>query len=65
MDHNKLTSYLEILCQSGYDSVNATIEAMEDNQPISIINELTPDERQIILQELKSIMSVYKTCAKT
>ncbi len=65
MDHNKLTSYLEILCQSGCASVNATIEAMENNQPISIINELTPDERQIILQELKSVMAVYKTCAKT
>ena len=65
MDHNKLTSYLEILCQSGCHSVNATIEAMENNQPISIINELTPDERQIILQELKSVMAVYKTCAKT
>ena len=60
MDHNKLTSYLEVLCQSGCDTVNATIEAMENNQPISIINDLTADERQIILRELKSIMAVYK-----
>lgn len=60
MDHNKLTRYLEILCQSGCNTVNATIEAMENNQPISIIHDLTPDEQQIILQELKSIMVVYK-----
>ncbi len=60
MDHQKLTNYLEILCQSGCDTVNATIEAMENDQPTSIVEELTPDERQIVLQELKAIMSVYK-----
>lgn len=60
MDHQKLTDYLEILCQSGCDTVNATITAMESNQPISTIDGLTADERNIVLQELKSIMSVYK-----
>lgn len=60
MDHNKLTHYLEVLCQSGCDTVNATIEAMENNQPISITHDLNPDERQILLRELKSIMAVYK-----
>ena len=60
MDHQKLTDYLEILCQSGCDTVTATITAMESNQPISTIDGLTADERNIILQELKSIMSVYK-----
>ncbi|MCK5648571.1 MAG: hypothetical protein KAI22_06790 [Gammaproteobacteria bacterium] len=60
MDHQKLTDYLEILCQSGCDTVNATITAMESNQAISTIEGLTADERNIVLQELKSIMSVYK-----
>ncbi len=60
MDHQKLTSYLEILCQSGCETVNATIIAMENNQSISAIDGLTKDERTIVLQELKSIMSVYK-----
>lgn len=60
MDHQKLTEYLEILCQSGCDTVNATIVAMENKQSISTIDGLTPDERNIVLQELKSIMSVYK-----
>ena len=60
MDHQKLTEYLEILCQSGCDAVNATITAIESEQPISSIDSLTADERNIVLQELKSIMSVYK-----
>lgn len=59
MDHQKLTEYLEILCQSGCDTVNATIEAMENNQSSSLTEALTPEERTIVLQELKSIMSVY------
>lgn len=60
MDHQKLTEYLEVLCQSGCDTVNATIIAMENNQPVSIVDGLTSEERNIVLQELKSIMSVYK-----
>jgi len=59
MNHQKLAEYLEILCQSGCDTVNATIEAMENNQANNISEELTPEERIIVLQELKSIMSVY------
>ncbi len=60
MDHPKLTKYLEILCQSGCKAVNATITAMENNQSISAIDDLSPDERRIVLQELKAIMSVYE-----
>lgn len=60
MNHEKLTRYLEVLCQSGCETVNATIEAMEKNQPISLTDELDADEQGIVLQELKTIMSVYK-----
>ena len=59
MDHQKLAEYLEVLCQSGCDTVNAAIEAMESNQASSITEDLTPEERTIVLQELKAIMSVY------
>ena len=59
MDHQKLAQYLEVICQSGCDSVNATIQAMENNQPTSITAQLQPEEQQIVLQELKAIMSVY------
>jgi len=60
MDHKKLAEFLEILCQNGCDAVNATIVAMENDQHTSLTEELTPDERSMVLQELKSIMSVYK-----
>lgn len=60
MDHQKLAEYLEVLCQSGCDAVNATIEALEENQADSMTDRLSPDERSMVLQELKSIMSVYK-----
>ena len=59
MEHQKLTEYLEILCQNGCDAVNATISALENNQPTALPDDLTPEEKQIVLQELKSIMSVY------
>jgi hypothetical protein len=64
MDHQKLTQYLEMLCQSGCEAVNATIVAMENNQPISHIEQLNDAERHIVLQELKSIMAVYEYSAK-
>jgi len=59
MEHTKLTHYLEVLCQSGCETVNATIIAMEKNQPISFIEELNTEEQSIVLKELKAIMSVY------
>ncbi len=59
MEHTKLTHYLEFLCQSGCETVNATIIAMEKNQPISFIEELNTKEQSIVLKELKAIMSVY------
>lgn len=59
MEHAKLTHYLEVLCQSGCETVNATIVAMEKNQPISFIEELNTEEQSIVLKELKAIMSVY------
>lgn len=60
MDHQKLTKYLELLCQSGCDSVNAAIEAMEKKQAAGITDSLNDDEQAIVLQELNAIMSVYK-----
>ncbi|WP_198265008.1 hypothetical protein [sulfur-oxidizing endosymbiont of Gigantopelta aegis] len=60
MDHQKLTECLETLCQSGCETVNATIVAMEENQTISAVDGLNADEYQRVLQELKAIMSVYQ-----
>jgi len=60
MDKQKLTDYLEILCQSGCASVNATIVAMEKKQSTSVTKNLTEQECAVILRELKAIMSVYE-----
>ncbi len=59
MDHQKLAQCLEILCQSGCETVNATIKAMENNQAINLSQELSDEEYQIVLHELKTIMAVY------
>lgn len=62
MKHQKIAEYVEILCQSGCIAVNATIEAMEANQPVNAVEGLSKDEKQMVLKELKSIMSVYQSC---
>ena len=60
MDNAKVAEYIEILCQNGCQSVNAAIEAMENNQPPASLGTMTDEERYFILKELKSIMAVYK-----
>jgi hypothetical protein len=62
MKHQKIAEYVEILCQNGCIAVNATIKAMEANQRISAVEGLSQDEKQMVLKELKSIMSVYQSC---
>ena len=64
MDHQKITHYLEVICQSGCDTVNATIEAMEKDQSISAVKDLDSDEKKVVLRELKAIMAVYDPSAK-
>lgn len=62
MEHQKIAEYVEILCNSGCIAVNATIEAMETNQLVTAVEGLSQDEKQLVLKELKSIMSVYQSC---
>ncbi len=62
MEPQKIAEYVEIICQSGCIAVNAVIEAMEANLPVSALERLSKEEKQIVLKELKSIMSVYHSC---
>ena len=62
MDHEKIAEHVEILCQSGCISVNATIAAMEAEQPVKAVAGLNENEKRMVLKELKSIMSVYQSC---
>ncbi|MCK5719153.1 MAG: hypothetical protein KAH84_04290 [Thiomargarita sp.] len=50
---------LEQICQLGCRAVNNIIEQLEQQQFIDIIKHLNEKQRQILLQELNSIMAVY------
>lgn len=58
-DSEQLSECLEAICQCGCEAVLATISAMEAGQTVPQIEQLTEDERRLVLQELKSIMDVY------
>ncbi|MBD3671563.1 MAG: hypothetical protein HUJ29_12410 [Gammaproteobacteria bacterium] len=59
MDQHKIQECVEALCQSGCEMVRATISAMEDGQSIAQTCGLKQDEASAVLNELKTIMSVY------
>lgn len=60
---NKVNHCIEALCESGCETVRDAIESLENNQPVSLnqqlIEELDEQERTILLAELVKIMSVY------
>ncbi|MBD3610160.1 MAG: hypothetical protein HUJ30_06390 [Gammaproteobacteria bacterium] len=59
MDHQRVHECVEVLCQSGCDMVRATISAMESGMSPSQVSDLKRDEANLVLNELKAIMSVY------
>jgi hypothetical protein len=60
MDQSKIAHCIEILCQKGCKEVSLVIRAMERGEPMAEVQELDEGERQAVLKELKSIMSVYQ-----
>ncbi len=59
MDTNQVNQCVDALCQCGCDAVRATIEAMEIGAEIPQLQTLNSEERQVVLDELKSVMAVY------
>ncbi len=59
MDTKQLNQCVDALCQCGCDAVRATIEAMEAGADIPQLQTLGEEERQVVLDELKAVMSVY------
>jgi len=59
MDKTKVNQCVESLCQSGCETVRATITSMEMDLRSSQTQDLDPNEYKAVLNELKSIMSVY------
>lgn len=53
---------IESLCQEGCQAVHLYIEQLKNNTPIELLDGLSQSEKQHILNELQSIMSVYDRC---
>ena len=59
IDRQRVDHCVEILCDRGCRAVWADIERLEAGMSLPETTELTEDERRAVLQELKSVMSVY------
>lgn len=55
----RIEARVEALCQKGCRHVWADIEALEKGRDLPETNGLPPGDRAELLEELKSIMSVY------
>lgn len=60
MDQSKIAHCIEVLCQKGCKEVSLIILALERSETIAEVQELNEGERQAVVKELKSIMSVYQ-----
>ena len=60
MDQSRIAHCIEVLCQKGCKEVSLIILALERGEPMAEAQELNEDERQAVVKELKSIMSVYQ-----
>lgn len=61
MDKLKVNQCIEALCANGCEAVRATISSMEMGSSPTQLHNLDQDEYSTVLNELKSIMSVYDT----
>ena len=59
MNSPKLTHCIEILCHEGCTAVRGYIANLEQGQAVPHAEELSDDEKQILLKELKTVMAVY------
>ena len=60
MKLNHLDHIIEKLCQKGCQSLWADIDAMDRGEDLPETQGLSKAEKQHVLQEIKSIMAVYK-----
>ncbi|MDH5612018.1 MAG: hypothetical protein OEY66_06135 [Gammaproteobacteria bacterium] len=62
MPHNnvKLQHIIENICSTGCERVYEIIAIMERRESIEETSQLNSQESEIVLQELKNIMAVYK-----
>ena len=58
--HESLQKIVEAICNQGCIRVNEIIASMECGKAIAEAKHLHPHDASLLLQELKSIMSVYQ-----
>lgn len=59
VNSEQVSQCIETLCQCGCDVVRATISAMESGAVVPQVEILSDEERRMVLDELKTVMSVY------
>lgn len=55
----KINQRIEAVCEAGCEAVRASIATLESGHPMALTDDLTAEECQQVLTELKTIMSVY------
>jgi len=55
----KVNQRIEAVCEAGCEAVRASIATLETGHQVALTDDLSPEETQQVLQELKVIMSVY------
>lgn len=55
----KVNDRITAVCETGCAAVRASIQVMEQGLDVEFSKDLSPNERQLMLSELKAIMSIY------
>lgn len=55
----KINQRIEAVCEAGCEAVRASINTLESGHQVALTDDLSPEECQQILLELKSLMSIY------
>ena len=55
----KINQRIEAVCEAGCEAVRASIETLELGQEVALTDDLSAEERNQVLLELKSLMSIY------
>lgn len=55
----KLNQRIEAVCEAGCEAVRASIASIESGTAVALTSDLSAEESQQILHELKNIMAVY------
>lgn len=55
----KVNQRIEAVCEAGCDAVRASIKTLESGHQVALTSDLSTKECQQVLNELKTLMSVY------